>query len=381
MELLRVVAMLMIIAHHHILHNPFNPLEQDPSLKQMAYVFLASLRKIGVVIFFGISAWFLCMDRNPSVRTSIKRAWKLEREGIFYGITLLCGYTIFDCFYPGNTQLEVSGAVIIKSLFPIITGVWWYITSYILFLLILPFLLTGLRKIGQKMHLALCSILFVVWGMIYGLFPKNLFGFPSNNIGEFIYLFILISYYRWYMNKISNKIACSMIAIGFSLIILVDVSGGMLYSLTGDSIFKALQNIYEIGAKLPVVLIGFGMVQLATTFEFHNSFINLLASTTLGVYMATEYPLSVQLFAHMFNIGTIYNSRFAVIYSIAAIVITFIIASLLDLLRQFIFHLLGLDNKVKMLEKLLNSRLILVWRKKILEVFDNHYESGYIQNN
>ena len=51
-ELLRIIAMLMIVLHHHIMHNQFNPVDTGWSLKQLAYVFMVASGKVGIVIFW-----------------------------------------------------------------------------------------------------------------------------------------------------------------------------------------------------------------------------------------------------------------------------------------------------------------------------------------
>lgn len=46
--------MLIIVLHHHIVHNQFNPVGTGWSQKQLAYVFLAPSEKVGFVIFWHI---------------------------------------------------------------------------------------------------------------------------------------------------------------------------------------------------------------------------------------------------------------------------------------------------------------------------------------
>ncbi len=88
-ELLRVIAMLMILLHHFVVHNAFDVSRMPVSLpKFIFYMLFASGGKIAVVIFFSISAWFL-LDGDWSIRACWKRVWLLERELIFWSVTLL----------------------------------------------------------------------------------------------------------------------------------------------------------------------------------------------------------------------------------------------------------------------------------------------------
>ena len=138
-ELLRVIAMLLIVTQHSVVHSICNPSTAPLSVPMLFATMLGAdtTGSIGVLLFFGISAWFLCNDGNPSVRSALKRIWLVEREMLFYawGILLLriiLGHT------PPNASL------VVYSLFPGITGLWWYMTAYIIFLAFYPFLTVGL---------------------------------------------------------------------------------------------------------------------------------------------------------------------------------------------------------------------------------------------
>ena len=81
-------------------------------------------------------------------------------------------------------------------------GVWWYATAYAIFLALLPFLAKGLKALGREYHLALATTVLVIWGLtsfIPGMIKIN------DGFFGFIYLFILISAYKWYMEPFTTK--------------------------------------------------------------------------------------------------------------------------------------------------------------------------------
>lgn len=41
--------------------------------------------KVGVVIFFTISAWFF-LDKEQTIKSNLKRIWILEREVLFWSV-------------------------------------------------------------------------------------------------------------------------------------------------------------------------------------------------------------------------------------------------------------------------------------------------------
>ena len=60
-ELLRVISMLMVVAHHFVVHNLDNAWDiNGDSSRFLIAVFAAPLGKISIVSFFAVTAWFLC---------------------------------------------------------------------------------------------------------------------------------------------------------------------------------------------------------------------------------------------------------------------------------------------------------------------------------
>lgn len=60
-ELLRIIAMVMIFAFHFVLYNA-TPIWELPFSAARLWITVAfyDLGKVGVLVFFAITAWFLC---------------------------------------------------------------------------------------------------------------------------------------------------------------------------------------------------------------------------------------------------------------------------------------------------------------------------------
>lgn len=94
-ELLRIIAMVMIVAHHYVDHSTTFVSALPPfSGEEYFYLCMRSLGKLGVMLFFSISAWYLCMERHPTARKGLKRAWLLER-GIVLQAWSSCAYATY----------------------------------------------------------------------------------------------------------------------------------------------------------------------------------------------------------------------------------------------------------------------------------------------
>lgn len=86
-EVLRIIAMFMILEHHFIVHNGFDMTSLPIGLRCFFQLTMESMGKIGVVIFFTITSWFL-IDKSQTIKQSFRRVWLVERELLFWGIVL-----------------------------------------------------------------------------------------------------------------------------------------------------------------------------------------------------------------------------------------------------------------------------------------------------
>ena len=330
-EMLRILSMLMIVTSHCVMFTNLNVLEQAFGINKVCIeTFLYSGGKIGVVSFFAISAWYLSQDGG--VQSGLRRVWILEREMLFWSVILLAVTALID-----QTQLSIG--LITRSLFPMITALWWYPTAYSVFLLFFPFLSQSLRAFGKSAHGALCLMMFMLWTVLDMVMPLSAVGLPGGNYLSFIYIYVLIMYYRWHMKPIKISTAWWMLAIGYTAIALGSIGGGLLYERTGR---LAVLQVYlgKVEFRLPVLMIGLALFVLFERHEFHSAIVNMVASSMFGVYLITEYP-TIRMWIWE---SSIVNSlvRMNSIWVIATIVIAaslvLIICVVLDQIREQLFR-------------------------------------------
>lgn len=333
-ELLRILAMLMIIGHHLYVHSHI-PIDIMPSSPFRFFIlWQTAAGKIGVAVFFMISAWYLCDNHAPTLRQSLKRVWRLEREILFYSIGIL----IVGNFVLPTPSMDES-ALTIRLLFPVTTGVWWFATAYVMFLLAYPFLTEGLRKIGRKNHGLLCVVFLVAWGLLYGVTQLGNMSF-TNSFGFFVYLYILMSFYRWYMKEFNVRTLWTILGIGFLMITLnllfeniIPDTDGTLNNIDHNKLFLCYEE------KLPILLISFGLIGLFIRINWHNTVINAIASATFGVYLIHHhlYLRNYLWDDSLYPFSKLMNNPHAILICLLAILLVFSIATIIDLLRQVIF--------------------------------------------
>ncbi|WP_143245468.1 hypothetical protein [Bifidobacterium adolescentis] len=179
------------------------------------------------------------------------------------------------------------------------------------FLAILPFLSEGLRKLGQKLHAQCCIVMFVIGGLL-NFIPGSSLNIGNNVLG-FMYVWILFSYYRWYMERVTVK-AAGIIAVT-GLVVVLFWNTLMAFFWRGDG---GLQSMFSepVGRiwSLPVLMISFGLFSLCSEITFHNRAINAVASAAFGGIsdygssVRSEYSLDAAIQCRVFF--TIADMRF-----------------------------------------------------------------------
>lgn len=122
-QLLKIVAMLMIVAHHLVSKNAFNVDTEIVGLtaNKLLLQILGNNAFIGNNLFFLISAWFLSSKAEDSIniKYSFSSCVRLERIVLFYSISLLCLSLIFN----RGGKLNISAEVYISNF------IWFVVVS------------------------------------------------------------------------------------------------------------------------------------------------------------------------------------------------------------------------------------------------------------
>lgn len=242
-ELLRILSILIIMWTH---------LSLLPQLKETNYPFLsgliANLGGVGDNLFFGITAWFMC-NESPNFRKSCRRVWKLEQQLLFYALGLFAICTVL--FFSGYPLFHSTGSWLhlgVVSVMPVLAGLWWYPTAYVVFVLICPWLNIGLKAIGRAGHGFIAVLGVVMWGVLpYVAKGMDLSAFM------FIYLYIPMAYLRWYRSDLERS---RLMAWALTL-------GGLFVSSASYAVRKILIGSFTYGVDpwyLPSMCAALGII-------------------------------------------------------------------------------------------------------------------------
>lgn len=288
----------------------------------------------------------------------------MERELLFWSVTLLlASFALHRIGWYQGSLFSLT----IYSIFPICLNLWWYVTSYAIFLLILPFLEKGLRALGQSLHSQLAIIVLFMWGFL-GLIPVIKLDLEKPSVFVFIYFFILLTYYKWYMPALTNRQAYLLIASGTSLSLIYWIISNAIFAYTGR--FLSLQNFASNHWFIATMMIGMGMFVLAERSSWHSRAVDFLAGSAFAVYLIHTYPSTSSIWNQFASIRDVYNSAHPLIFGLVAIVAIFVVCLALDIIRQLIFKVtvdrhsgkwfdclwenLDLDKRLDSLERRMN---------------------------
>lgn len=358
-ELLRLFAMLLIVLNH--VRWPADQIISSdmPYAVRVALMgivsFCSSFGGVGDCLFFGITAWFLCMEK-PTFKKSILRAWSLERQLLFYSYVLfavdMAAWLEFGVVDYTPRHLAKT---ILFTVFPFATSRWWYPTSYILFLLIFPWFSEGLRSLGKKNH----GILAIVLLALHGILPWTVFRLDMNYcITLFLYLYVLVSFVRWYMPELLTNVVAArkLMLIGFLF--------GVCSVIGIQLVRPNAQNRIWLNCPtcFPSLFIALGLLICANRYGgFYNQVVNKLASATLGVYLilASEGVADglSRLQYEMFSGNGIV--RIGIITLSAGLL--FVFGLIFDLIRQFVFACIFRHDKESIILRIWNNLAHCKW--------------------
>ncbi|RSX55503.1 symporter [Bifidobacterium dolichotidis] len=226
----------------------------------------------------------------------------------------------------------------LMSLMPLCTNLWWYMTSYAIFLLFLPFLQEGIRKIGQKAHGSLAAVMLVIWGFAGMLYwPQMQFNLTWSNVFVFIYWFVLISYYKWYMKEFSKSTLWKMIGVSLTVEFVYWAGFSLLFEATGK--YADGQKFIFDQFKLPTMVIGFAIFLLVKDVHFYSRAVNWIAQSAVSVFLIHFYPpVYVWWTQQLFPLHEMYASQFPILSVLGVVALVWATCLVLDMVRHVIFQ-------------------------------------------
>ena len=258
MELLRIVAMSMIVIHHFLVHG----VTPDNFTNGLYYI-LDPFFLIGVNLFFLISGYF-------QVKYSLKSILRLSLLLLFFGLInqlLLLQFT-------GSCSTK---ELIRLFLFPISSSQYWFIAVYLILLIISPILNYFIKNLSiaqyQKFLIVFSFVIFYNCGIGYNY--TNHYG---SSLLQCVYLYFVASFIRLNKDFLKNWNKYSFLMI---YIIATLANCVCSYYTPTTPYFRKYDGIF-------VLISSFALFIFFTRIKFQNQIVNSIATAALGCYLLQD---------------------------------------------------------------------------------------------
>ena len=344
LELLRILAMLMVISLHYLGKGKtlsMGILYVLPSNANFANEVLAwtleAASYAAVNLYIMISGYFLV---NATARA--EKLFKIFVQVLFYSIGI---YLIF--LVSGNVPAEYADGYH-KSIYllPVSSHHYWFASIYLLFYTLAPFLALGLRKMTKKQMLGLCVILLLITSRTFKYILPNMAMIEKDgySILWMVVLFVVAAYIRRFV-PVNPKKRFLYLGIYFlSVLATVGGSFAVSYVVRTTGHLKDYPE-YLYGYNSPTIIIA--AISLFLFFRtikikegFFGKIILFFAPLTFGVYLLHEHFLLRDFWTKFWKVDVYYQKPYFILHYIGVVLAVFLIGAAVEWIRKTIFELI-----------------------------------------
>ena len=196
-ELLRIIMMIQIVFLHVSVNGFMSIIYQLDVNTKLAFWIIWVMCRCPVFMFIIITGYFMSTGEGHINCNKILRCYL---PMLFYSISIPLIYGVARHERLPNNQM-------VKAYFPFLSRTWYFLTLYLLILIISPFLNKMIKDLDRKQFLQLigiCFFLFSVWQPLSKLYPfKDVIGIQKiiyteggKSLYDFIYMYLLGAYLR-----------------------------------------------------------------------------------------------------------------------------------------------------------------------------------------
>lgn len=346
-ELLRIVAMIMIICWHYVSHGGAVPSTDFLSINYILAWLVKAFCVVAVNCYVLISGYYLIESKFK-----VKKIVKLWIQVAFYSITVFMILVIF-----GKSEFNILN--VLRSIFPIINNNYWFVTAYFGLYLVFPFLNILIKSITKKQFQYLLTILSVLLVFIttFSPFGNDIID-PQKGYSFiwFVFLYFVAAYIRLYY--VENKKKSYYLCIYCICSLLTFLTNIIITSLSTR--FDVLTNYIDIPYQYSPLLVIIASIMLFLFFKNLkiknvkiNKIIGIISSTTFGIYLIHDNNcLRYVLWKDIIHANRFYNSNYFILHLIVSVICVFIVCSIISYIVNKLLQLL--EKRLPKLEKIDN---------------------------
>ena len=325
-ELLRILSMLMIIAHHYVVNSGLTSLFSYPASKNMVFLQLFGFGgKIGINIFVLITGYYMCT--KP---LTLRRVLKVMGTLIFWPAAIYLIYNTAITHQP--VQLM---AFLRRSFSFLLNPLSNFSGTYIYLLFLVPALNLLIKQLTRRQLLVLiCTVVFLLSGISTLVINTE----NWNYINWMATVYLIGGYLRKHPIKLLDSLSISAVFTLFSL----SICWGSILFINAhyqEMNEKGINYYYYVSNsnKFPALLLAIAIFSVLRAAKIRPSrAINLIASTTFGVFLIhASSDLREYIWGTILKNVEFYQSPMLPLHAVASTIGIFVICSMMDLIRMY----------------------------------------------
>lgn len=327
LELFRIFAMLLIVAHHYVVHSGLMPLiEYDfPTAKALYFAFIGCAGKIGINCFVLITGYFMCKSQI-TLRKGVKLLLQIE----FYKIVIFFIFIV-------SGHLSLTPKTLFLNLFPITSLKDNFVSCFLVFYCFIPFINIFIKSFNRRQHqffLGLCFVTFCI-------FPQFLISVNFSYVSWFIVVYIIASYFRIYSPKWASRPSfLAILSIFFIVLSLISVAvGGSLsvYLGKGPALYFFLVDSNKPLALFTALVLFLFFKNIRIKFSW---VINILGASSFGVLLIHDCCPAMRqwLWKDFLDCVGFYSGNLYMVHAIFCIGGVYMVCFFIDIIRVYLLE-------------------------------------------
>lgn len=282
LDLLRVVITVMIVAGHAIIHGGILDAVELYSFEYYAANLLLAFLYVHVNCYVLLSGYFLCEKQF-----SAKKAFALWGQTLFWSVSLFFLISLLE----GSATIDLKE--MIKSFLPFTQQRYWFMTTYLLMYILVPFLNAGYKVMSKEQHKKVLMTFFLVYILLQNVFYFRTFtGVTAASPMFFCFLYLVGAYIRRYGVKAGTPWLLGYVVTSFITAMSRFLASWISMSMFGREIGTSILYGYtSITVVLGAVCLFLVFLNLKISGNGKIGKFAIWASPlTLGVYLIHDHP-------------------------------------------------------------------------------------------
>lgn len=212
-------------------------------------------------------------------------------------------------------------------------GQYWFITTYVVFYFISPFLKVFIEQLSREQLKKLCfTLTFLI--PCYNFFWQNIGG----ALADFIYIYVLMAYLLSKENCFFENHAIIGFAVTTWIVIIISLSFCIVGTVTGMAVFLDLTSRIT-GRNILIIIDAVFLFYVFRNLKIKNSnIVNKFGKATLGVYLIHDNVFlrdgdNPILWDRLLKVSYWYHLPYFIAHMMLSIICIFLFSSLIEMIR------------------------------------------------